>query len=470
MENSMKRRVGLIDIFSMVLLLTSFVLTVIIMPKGSFEVFSFVKDLLNFSIVIILVLSFLQRNQRKIELLLLGFSIAFLIIFIWANSIYFAVLFASSFLIAIALALLILYFCNVFKTKSTRTLVKLIIIVLFVLFSGVELVVKDKFSNVSLINMIIEALRAIGLTLLFLNFDSKNKLDFEKPKLHFYILTIYNFIILFTNYVLLDFGMFLPSYSPIVLGFIYVAMFIYTIIYFYNKRKPAYIIAIISIIIVLLLSGINRNLNIYFIIRYFVPTAFKVSMFVVLLLLDSEFEKVKPDQSHVQSNIINKDDYYVNIGKSILFVFITFGIYGIIWRYRVIKALKRFNKSLDVTKEFLLCIFVPFYMVYFMYAREKELANYKKHKLHYSSDNSIIYLILSLLGFNIVAIVLMQDDLNNLFASYDSEAIDEIKFGVNLDAGLSIKERLAQLEDIYKSGLISSEEYETKKQAILKEL
>ena len=109
-------------------------------------------------------------------------------------------------------------------------------------------------------------------------------------------------------------------------------------------------------------------------------------------------------------------------------------------------------------------------MVYFMYAREKELANYKKHKLHYSSDNSIIYLILSLLGFNIVAIVLMQDDLNNLFASYDSEAIDEIKFGVNLDAGLSIKERLVQLEDIYKSGLISSEEYETKKQAILKEL
>ena len=64
----------------------------------------------------------------------------------------------------------------------------------------------------------------------------------------------------------------------------------------------------------------------------------------------------------------------------------------------------------------------------------------------------------------------MQDDLNNLFASYDSEAIDEIKFGVNLDAGLSIKERLVQLEDIYKSGLISSEEYETKKQAILKEL
>ena len=43
MENSMKRRVGLIDIFSMVLLLTSFVLTVIIMPKGSFEVFLLLK-------------------------------------------------------------------------------------------------------------------------------------------------------------------------------------------------------------------------------------------------------------------------------------------------------------------------------------------------------------------------------------------------------------------------------------------
>ena len=54
----------------------------------------------------------------------------------------------------------------------------------------------------------------------------------------------------------------------------------------------------------------------------------------------------------------------------LLLSIITFGIYGIVWYYKINVELKNFNSSIQVnpTNMILLCIFVPYFMIFSIYS------------------------------------------------------------------------------------------------------
>ena len=98
-----------------------------------------------------------------------------------------------------------------------------------------------------------------------------------------------------------------------------------------------------------------------------------------------------------------------NIAVAIILTIVTCGIYGIIWIMQI-------N---DDVKE-LTIITCGIYGIYWAYQVAKLLEKAGQNKNIQISDNSILYIILCLLGLSIVNYALMQNDLNLIIRSNGS--------------------------------------------------
>lgn len=133
-----------------------------------------------------------------------------------------------------------------------------------------------------------------------------------------------------------------------------------------------------------------------------------------------------------------------NIATSIVLSIVTCGIYGIIWTYQICKKVKLLcENSADVTGEFLCLLFVPYYGVYWAYSRGKKLAEARNSRgLGTASDNSLVYLLLSLFGLSIVTYAMIQNELNQVAdiltanpAAYSANAANGNQQGYNNQPG-----------------------------------
>ena len=103
-----------------------------------------------------------------------------------------------------------------------------------------------------------------------------------------------------------------------------------------------------------------------------------------------------------------------NIVTCILLTLITCGLYGIYWLVMMAKEAVSVKDSMDnAILEIVLMLFIPF-LGFFL--AEKKFAEGCAEKGIYHSDNSILYLILGLVGLGIVSACMMQNDLNKLAA------------------------------------------------------
>lgn len=101
-----------------------------------------------------------------------------------------------------------------------------------------------------------------------------------------------------------------------------------------------------------------------------------------------------------------------NIVTAIILSIITCGIYMIYWAIMLAKEAVSVNDSNDNgLVEILLMIFLPF-LGFFL--AEQKLAKGCAAKGIAHNDNSILYLILGLVGLGIVNFAMMQNDLNKI--------------------------------------------------------
>lgn len=109
-----------------------------------------------------------------------------------------------------------------------------------------------------------------------------------------------------------------------------------------------------------------------------------------------------------------------NIVVCVILSIVTCGIYGIVWFINLTNDAARLNDDYNFsggTAFLFTLITCGIYGIYWNYKMGKELyeANIKKNKQ--ASDNSILYLILSLLGLGIVNYCLMQNDINEVLSN-----------------------------------------------------
>ncbi len=106
-----------------------------------------------------------------------------------------------------------------------------------------------------------------------------------------------------------------------------------------------------------------------------------------------------------------------NIATCVILSIITCGIYGIFWFINLTDSAARVNDDVDFSggKAFLFTIITcGLYSIYWNYKMGKEIYEAKIKNDIPASDQSVLYIILGLFGFQIVNYCLMQNDLNSL--------------------------------------------------------
>lgn len=101
-----------------------------------------------------------------------------------------------------------------------------------------------------------------------------------------------------------------------------------------------------------------------------------------------------------------------NIVTAIIFSLITCGIYSVYWAIMLAReSVSVKDEKDDGILEIILMLFLPFIG---FYLAEKKLAEGCAEKGIAHKDNSVIYLVLGLIGFSIVNFCMMQSDLNKI--------------------------------------------------------
>lgn len=108
------------------------------------------------------------------------------------------------------------------------------------------------------------------------------------------------------------------------------------------------------------------------------------------------------------------EDLRFNLVGHILLLLFTGGIWLYIWIYRVTKRLNRVPEEPErgPVAQLLLCMFVPFYFIYWIYKSAQRIDKLALSR-GISSDSAMLCLILAIF-VNIVPLILMQDKLNKI--------------------------------------------------------
>lgn len=113
---------------------------------------------------------------------------------------------------------------------------------------------------------------------------------------------------------------------------------------------------------------------------------------------------------------------YIGIVKLIILSIVTFGIYVYIWIYKTSRFFDGYlnrQGSFSPGVEVVLCLFVPFYFIYWIYKQTKAAGEAHRTRGNYNdSELAIINLLLCIFGLSIVAYALLQDQINKLVTGY----------------------------------------------------
>ncbi len=148
--------------------------------------------------------------------------------------------------------------------------------------------------------------------------------------------------------------------------------------------------------------------------------------------------------------------------KHILLLIFTFGVWYCIWIYRTTGFLNGTRDSSDrnPTNQLLLCIFVPFYLIYWVYQSAKR-TDTQAHDRGIPCDLGVLCLVMAFF-VPILPPILMQDKFNRF-----SEPAQTVQVAVRDLDPQELSARLRTYKELQEDGLISPEDYEAKKNQLL---
>ena len=172
---------------------------------------------------------------------------------------------------------------------------------------------------------------------------------------------------------------------------------------------------------------------------------------------------------------------YYNLGMHVVLLLLTFGVWYLIWIYRMTGYLNRVKdeQPRNPTNQLLLCIFVPFYTVWWVYQSAQRIDKLAATK-GIASDLSMLCLILAIF-VGVVPPILMQDKINAIATTdgapdqpADSAQTQTAgRAPVRQQAAASSKtdadtaEALKTYKELLDSGVLTEEEFAAKKKQLL---
>ena len=171
---------------------------------------------------------------------------------------------------------------------------------------------------------------------------------------------------------------------------------------------------------------------------------------------------IAKEKKSSSSSDVSDSDGYCNMAKHILLCLFTFGIWIYIWIYRTTRYLNKAPNAPQYTpvNKLLLCMFVPFYTIYWLYKHGQKIDMMYKERNLGNSEIATLCLILGIF-FPLAAYIIMQDKINNLCTSGNVRTTSN-----NSTNKLDI-ELLKQYKELLDSGVITQEEFDAKKKQLL---
>lgn len=164
-----------------------------------------------------------------------------------------------------------------------------------------------------------------------------------------------------------------------------------------------------------------------------------------------------------------EDRAYCGLVKHILLLIFTFGIWYFIWIYRMTGYLNQTKDEPErnPTTKLLLCLFVPFYSIYWVYKSAQRIDKLAALK-GVRSDLSTICLILAIF-IGIIPPILMQDKINEIITAGNGATHSEQHTAqvVSPQVNFGAAEELKTYKELLDSGVITKEEFDAKKKQLL---
>ena len=279
-------------------------------------------------------------------------------------------------------------------------------------------------NSVSLITNIINGVAASNLISMFIDmaigFFASSALLSRKLKLvsvSYILLAIHQIVVLITN-----FG-FYPFTFMIIAAYLLIA-----VSYFKGNIKNSQFIFILTSTLFILQFGYRCSNYISVFLEYgwgigniissVINTMLSLVPYLIVHIGSAYLMYLKanpkPTYEVPEREFPNRSEMYVSIVKHVLLTLFTFGIYDCIWVYKTTENLNftDINEKQSGAKKLLLCIFVPFYRIYWFYAQAKRLENMIQHKGKHISDFAVVTLVLAIFVPIVAASAFLQAKIN----------------------------------------------------------
>lgn len=168
-----------------------------------------------------------------------------------------------------------------------------------------------------------------------------------------------------------------------------------------------------------------------------------------------------------------QDENYINMFSHVLLLIFTCGIWNLIWIYKTTKYLNNVpgEEERNPVNKLLLCIFVPFYSIYWVYKSAQRIDKYANMN-GIQSDITTLSLVLAIF-VGIVPPMIMQDKINALVLKKNQADVKLPKETTYCTASSTLSELdtiaiLKSYKELLDIGAITQEEYEEKKKALLR--
>lgn len=179
-----------------------------------------------------------------------------------------------------------------------------------------------------------------------------------------------------------------------------------------------------------------------------------------------------------------------SVALCIFLSFTTFGIYFIYWFVRIVKQVKEFHGDYSsCAGEVWLNLLVPFYGLYWLFTRNRQMYLDAYQRGETMKDSSGTCLVFAILGMPLISYAIMQNNMNR-YTEIQKIKIQNVPkpqipvpshVNITREAHINnnaepvkketnIKDKLKELQDMLSSGLITQEDYDNKKQEILKQM
>ena len=224
----------------------------------------------------------------------------------------------------------------------------------------------------------------------------------------------------------------------------------------------------------LMFIGYVINVFNYYTIRsyYVIDTIMNLLQVIIALCIGIWINSIYP-KPEVKKGIDNysssvaPDEFYCGMAKHVLLLLFTFGIWYLIWIYRMTNYTNAVENEeyRDPTKKLLLCMFIPLYSIYWTYKTAQRIDKMAVTN-GISSDMTTLCLILAIF-VPIIPPILMQDKMNNIVRTNNTQPVSrQEKETVNKET-FGTAEQLKEFKELLDSGVITQEEFDAKKKQLL---